>query len=301
VTPRPGFPQTLDVALKSQQQLQEERTPRVARSPEGHELRLVEGGRIKMGAPRREPGRRANEPLRDVELVRPFYLAAHEVSNAQLKRFDPTHSSGRIGDESLELDAQPAVRVAWQQAAAYCNWLSDRERLPRAYVVRDGRLQAAVPLTTGYRLPTEAEWERVARHATPQGPLKYPWGRALPVPQGGGNYADERARGLVSQVLEGYHDGHRASAPVASFAPNALGFFHLGDNVAEWAHDLYTLTPSVEGQLVRDPVGPAEGEYHVIRGASFLHATVTELRLSARDSGKEPRADVGFRVARYAQ
>ena len=52
---------------------------------------------------------------------------------------------------------------------------------------------------------------------------------------------------------------------------------------------------------MRDPVGPAEGEYHVIRGASFLHGTVTELRLSFRDYGKDPRPDVGFRVARYAQ
>ena len=301
VTPRPGFSQTLRVALKSQQQLREERMPRVAQSPEGHELHLFDAARIQMGAPRREPGRRANEPLRDVELARPFYVATREVSNSQFRRFEAQYTSGLVGDQSLDIDTQPVVRVTWQQAAGYCNWLSDRERLPRAYVERDGRLAAAVPLTTGYRLPTEAEWERVARYPTPQGPLKYPWGNALPVPPGAGNYADESARSLVKQVIEGYDDGHKVSAPVFSFAPNALGFFHLGDNVAEWAHDFYTLTPSVQGQLVRDPVGPPEGEYHVIRGASFLHGTVTELRLSFRDYGKDPRPDVGFRIARYAQ
>jgi len=301
VTPRPGFTQTLSIALKSQQQLREERMPRVAQSPQGHELHLFEAVRIQMGAPRREPGRRANEPLRDVELVRPFYVATREVSNAQFRRFEAQYASGFVGDQSLDLDTQPVVRVTWQQAAGYCNWLSDREHLPRAYVERDGRLAAAVPLTTGYRLPTEAEWERVARYPTPQGPLKYPWGNALPVPPGAGNYADESARSLVRQVIEGYDDGHKVSAPVDSFAPNALGFFHLGDNVAEWAHDFYALTPSVLGQLVRDPVGPAGGEYHVIRGASFLHGSVTELRLSFRDYGRDPRPDVGFRVARYAQ
>jgi len=301
VTPRPGFPQTLSVALKSQEQAREEQMPRVATSPEGHELRLVEGGRIRMGAPRREPGRRANEPLRDVELARPFYVATREASNAQFRRFEPQHSSGRVGDQSLDIETQPVVRVSWQQAAGYCNWLSDRERLSRAYVERDGKLAAVVPLTTGYRLPTEAEWERVARYPDGRGPLKYPWGAALPVPPGAANYADTSARGLVAQVLEGYDDGHKATAPVDSFGAKGLGLFHLGGNVAEWAHDLYTLTPSVLGQLVRDPVGPAEGEYHVIRGASFLHGTITELRLSYRDYGKDPRADVGFRIARYAQ
>ena len=301
VTPRPGFPQTLAVALKSREELRQERMPRVATSPEGHELRLVESLRIKMGAPRREPGRRANEPLRDVELVRPFYVATREVSNAQFRRFEPQHSSGRVSDQSLDVDTQPAVRLSWQQAAAYCNWLSDRERLPHAYSDRGGALVAVVPLNTGYRLPTEAEWERIARYPEGRGPLKYPWGPALPVPPGAANYADASARGLVAQVLADYDDGHKATAPVDSFEPNALGFHHLGGNVAEWAHDLYTLTPSVEGQLVRDPVGPAEGEYHVIRGASFLQGTVTELRLSFRDWGKDARADVGFRVARYAE
>ena len=66
-------------------------------------------------------------------------------------------------------------------------------------------------------------------------------------------------------------------------------------------HDFYAITPSVPGQLVRDPTGPAEGEYHVIRGASWMHATVTELRLSYRDYGKDPRPDLGFRIARYAE
>jgi len=301
VTPRPGFPQTVSVALKSREELREERTPRVARSPEGHELRLVEGGAFKMGASRREPGRRANEPLRDVVLARRFYVATREVSNLQFRRFEPGHTSGRVGAESLDLDDQPAVRLTWQQAAAYCNWLSEREGLPKTYVERDGRLQAAVPAGTGYRLPTEAEWERVARYPEGTTALKYPWGPSLPVPPGAGNYADARARGLVAQVLEGYDDGHAATAPVQSGAANALGLLHLGGNVAEWAHDFYSIMPSVEGQVARDPVGPAEGEYHVIRGAGFLHATVTELRLSYRDYGRDARPDVGFRVARYAE
>jgi formylglycine-generating enzyme required for sulfatase activity len=301
VTPRPGFPQTVKVALRSLEERREERMPAVARSPEGHELRLVAPGTFKLGASRREPGRRANEPLRDVELARRFYVATREVSNLQFRRFEAAHASGRAGGESLDGDDQPVVRVSWQQAAAYCNWLSEREGLAKSYVERDGRLRAVSPLGTGYRLPTEAEWERVARYPDGRGPLKYPWGPALPVPPGAGNYADAKARGLVAQVLEAYDDGYAGTAPVQSLAANALGLLHLGGNVAEWAHDLYSIVPSAEGRSVRDPAGPAEGEYHVIRGASFLHATVTELRLSYRDYGRDPRPDVGFRVARYAE
>ena len=193
------------------------------------------------------------------------------------------------------------VRVSWQQAAAYCNWLSEREGLPKAYVDSAGSLVAASPMGTGYRLPSEAEWERVARYPEGTSPLRFPWGAALPVPPGAGNYADRRARGLVAQLIEDLDDGYAASAPVKSFDANALGLLNLGGNVAEWMHDRYVTTPSLEGQLVRDPLGPAEGEYHVIRGASFLNGTVSELRLSYRDQGKEPRPDVGFRVARYAE
>ena len=66
-------------------------------------------------------------------------------------------------------------------------------------------------------------------------------------------------------------------------------------------HDFYAITPSVRGQLARDPTGPAEGEYHVIRGASWMDATVSELRLSYRDYGRDARPDLGFRIARYAE
>jgi len=289
------------VTLKSEEQAREESMPPRITAASGQELILVKGMKIKMGAPRREPGRRANEPLRDVELVRTFYMATTEVSNAQLREFLATHDSGRAGTQSLNIDGYPVVRVSWQQAAAYCNWLSQRDKLPPAYGRRGSALVATVPLTTGYRLPTEAEWERVARYPSGQGPLRYPWGKSFPIPPEAGNYGDQSAREVLRRTLPDYTDKYPVTAPVSSLGPNAMGIFHLGGNVAEWMHDLYAITPSISGKLVLDPTGPAEGEYHVIRGASWRHASVTELRLSYRDYGKDARPDLGFRIARYAE
>ena len=109
------------------------------------------------------------------------------------------------------------------------------------------------------------------------------------------------SRRLLPSTLAGYDDGYPATAPVRSFTPNPIGIYNLGGNAAEWVHDIYTIYASASGVVDRDPVGPREGELHVIRGSSWQDATVTELRLAYRDYGRKPRADVGFRIARYAE
>ena len=299
VTPKAGLPQSVRVRLNSEKEKQAAARPAVLRTPAGHELRLLSGGRFQMGASRREPGRRANETLREVELGRPFYLAVREVTNEQFKHFKPDHSSGRFGAHDLQGEALPVVQVTWEEAALYCNWLSAQEGLPAAYASRDGRTVPVQPLGTGYRLPTEAEWSRAARYPG-EGPLKYPWGNSLPAPPRAGNFADESARALVAVVLQGYRDDYPATAPVGSFPPNALGIFDLGGNVAEWVHDVYAIPPA-DRPVELDPVGPPPGDLHVILGSSFLQGSVSELRLSYRDYATKPRVDVGFRIARYAE
>jgi len=129
--------------------------------------------------------------------------------------------------------------------------------------------------------------------------LKFPWGETMPPAPKSGNYADESAADLVGEVIKGYQDGFPASAPVGSFAPNGRGLYDLGGNVAEWVNDFHDI--AVGQQVETDPLGPAAGEQHVISGAGWKHAGLTELRLSFRDYGLEGRDDVGFRIARFLE
>jgi formylglycine-generating enzyme required for sulfatase activity len=301
VTPRPGFEQQVLIALQTAKEAQRASLAQRVTTKLGQHLVLVTSpGQFQMGASRREPGRRANETLYEVSLQRAFYMATKEVTNAEFRRFDAAHQSGSRDSFSLDGDAQPVVRVSWEEAARYCNWLSDQEGLPAAYKEINGKLFAESPMTTGYRLPTEAEWTWVARYAGSD-PLRYPWGNEMPPPAKAGNFADQSARSTVRMVIEGYDDGFEVTAPPGSFTANSLGLYDLGGNVAEWAHDLYTIEVSSGFDVMVDPMGPTVGEAHVIRGSSYVQGEVANLRLTYRDYGGDSRDDVGFRIARYAE
>ncbi len=298
IVPEPGLTQAIRAVLRPAGAAG---LPQTIASPQGTELVLVGPGRFEMGASRREPGRRANEVLREVEITKPFYLAVREVTNREFREFKTSHLSGAFGGHNLEIDHHPVVNVTWDDAARYCNWLSEKAGLPPVYVERAGILVPRSPMTVGYRLPTEAEWAWAARYAGSSSPSKYGWGDSLPLPQGAGNYGDASAEGALHTAVPNYSDGYAATAPAGSFSSNNLGLYNLGGNVAEWVQDNYTFTPSAPGVIERDPTGPATGAQHVIRGASWMDTAVTELRLTAREGGDRPRPDLGFRIARSAE
>ena len=300
LTPLVGVEQELKVVLKTIIQAKLESVKPMISAPAGQTLKLFHPGAFTMGASRREPGRRANETVRDVKLTRPFYLGLKEVTNQEYRLFDSGFSSGAVSGNSLDGETQPVAKVTWQQAASYCNWLSREAALTPFYFEEEGRITGFDKTADGYRLPTEAEWAWAARATASGETLKFPWGRELPPAKNSGNFADRKAMALFGRVIGNYDDGYVVSAPAGSFAPNGKGLFDLGGNVAEWTNDYYDVVISTGKKIETDPMGPASGEFHVIRGSSWAHGAVTELRLSFRDYGSKSREDVGFRIARYA-
>ena len=163
----------------------------------------------------------------------------------------------------------PAVNVSWEDADAFCRWLTARER-------KAGRLTDQ----QRYRLPTDGEWNvavglRPEQGRTPeekfQTAVVWPWGCAWPPQPGDGNYAPE---------LE--VDKFTNTSPVASFKPNRHGLFDLGGNAWEWCDDWYN-----DARVTK-----------VLRGGSFHDRKPKDLLAAYRFSGTMHLSgdDIGFRV-----
>jgi formylglycine-generating enzyme required for sulfatase activity len=297
----PALARTIDYALTPEGRAPGWKPPTESVTTKlGQALRLVPAGSFTMGSERREQGRRPNETSRRVTISRPFYLAAREVTNAEFRRFRPNHSAGFVDKRSIDLDVQSVTGVGWADAIAYCNWLSEQDGLPPAYEQKGGNWVLRVPMTTGYRLPTEAEWEYAARFGGAGKPQRrYDWGDALPVPPGHANLAGAEATAAVERMLEGWNDEYQAVAPPGKHMANPLGLYDLAGNVSEWVNDVYA--SFIEPAPATDPLGPATaGPRRVIKGSNWRTASFGELRAAWREGAEASSQDIGFRIARNA-
>jgi formylglycine-generating enzyme len=159
--------------------------------------------------------------------------------------------------------SHPVVLVRYDDALAYCRWLSD---LMGRFV----------------RLPTEAEWEKAARGGA-EG-LKYPWGNEID---------SSHANFLTDPATK----NERGTRSTGTYPPNAYGLYDMSGNVWEWASDWYSAEYYGFGE-VRDPRGPASGSLRTVRGGSWVNHDVSMLRCAYRH--KVPpdtyAHSVGFRI-----
>jgi hypothetical protein len=195
------------------------------------------------------------------------WFGKYEVSNGQYKRYDATHSSRQIEGLSLDGNDQPVVYVSWNEAVAYCDWLTRhyKNRIPVGYV---------------FRLPTESEWMWAASTG---GSRNYPWGDDWPPLYG--NYSDESGRKSLSQWkgIEGYDDGYAVTAPVDSTGMNELGVFGLAGNVWEWTTDWKN---------------PSNQTFKVRKGASWDFDPQESLKIAVQgyDRPSSRYETIGFRI-----
>jgi formylglycine-generating enzyme required for sulfatase activity len=271
----------------------------------GMKLVLVPAGTCTMGSPPGQAGRSEWEEEHEVEVTRPLYMGAHEVTIGQYRRFvaatgyrtdaekngkggfgydpetgklevDPRFSWRHPGWEVT--DEHPAVNLSWQDCKAFCDWLAKKE----------GK---------AYRLPTEAEWEYACRAGTT---TRYSSGDDPETLARVGNVADASAAKLFPQWQTLRADDHFAfTAPVGSFRPNAFGLYDMHGNALEWCEDwLWYVNPEQR----KDPQGAPFGVLRVQRGGSW--ADFPYQSTSARRSGLGPDnycISSGFRVVMPAE
>ena len=194
----------------------------------------------------------------------------------------------------------PINNITWNDAALFCNWLSAREKLPSFYITDNNTIVGYNSASIGYRLPSEAEWEWLARYAKRSAPTQFVWGNQTTLPKAVGNLADESAKNNVAVYIPRYNDGYPELAPIASFPSDKAGLYDLVGNVSEWTHDVYSVDNTNETR--NDPLGNAYNtgrSGHVVKGSSWRSGTLSELRSAYRLRAVGKADDRGFRIARY--
>jgi sulfatase modifying factor 1 len=266
-------------------------------------LALIPTGTFRMGLPD-EDADDDHKPQHEVR-ISAFYLGVTEVTRGQFRHFvretkykTEAENDGKGGwgwdEESRSLkqnpkytwlnpgfeqtDLHPVVNVTWNDAVAFCEWLSQ---------VEDRK----------YRLPTEAEWEYACRARTT---TKYSSGDDPESLASVANVADGTAKTKYPDWTWAIvaRDGFIYTAPVAQFRPNAFGLYDMHGNVWEWCHDgfdaeYYKRSPK------EDPSGPSQSTLRVFRGAGWFchpHSGYSGGRGRGRPGIRA--SDLGFRVAR---
>jgi formylglycine-generating enzyme required for sulfatase activity len=243
---------------------------------------------FRMGSPDDEPRRDANEVLHQREIGRSFAVSLHEVTIEQYRRFRPEYAPD---PQVASSENSPANYVSWTEAAAYCRWLSEQEKVPEDQMCFPpvDQIHESMSLfpdllsRSGYRLPTEAEWEYVCRGGTES---KYLFG--------------------VHDEESVYFERHLSNAsevtwPVGTLWPNPFGMFDVQGNVHEWCLDAFGEYPVIGTNVTSTLAETAglSGTARVCRGASYRSAwRMSRSAFRFQFLPTEKASTIGFRLVK---
>lgn len=194
------------------------------------------------------------------------WVSKYDITNGEYRKYKPDHNSGEYKGHSLNMERQPVVMVNFDDAKAFAEWLTERER-------QAGRL----PEGYQYCLPDGDKWTKFAQCGDGR---RYPWGNEWPPKYG--NYADETAMKTFEKdwisIISGYNDGYAVTCQVEQSGKNPWGLYGVGGNVWEWTSE-------------------AHGASRVLRGASWDSVEDDLQCVSRYSSDPLRRCDyIGFRL-----
>ncbi len=268
------------------------------------EMLKIPAETFKMGSPLSEKFRSGDETQHSVRIARDYFLGSTEVTHAHwtlVLEWGTTNGytdlpAGRNGWNGGSIGNHPVTEVSWFDAVKWCNALSEWTGLVPAYtldgtVFRTGngeRLKCNWD-TTGYRIPTEAEWEHACRAGN---------ATAYFTGQNTKGYCEPEPNLDLAGWYCGNSDGNTHPVAAPEKQPNGFGLRDLHGNVLEWCWDWYG---SYATSASVDPKGPSTGSQRASRGGSWSDAA--QYCRSAFRSRGEPSVrsgNIGFRISRTA-
>jgi formylglycine-generating enzyme required for sulfatase activity len=283
------------------------------------EMVLVKAGSFQMGNPGEAGVYLYAKPVHLVNLTYDFEIGKYEITNEQFLEFlnaaDVT-SNGYLNEHPLlNTDSEycefqykngdftllpteklnyPVIEITWWGAIEYCNWLSEKSELAKAYdsngnlLDHHGNKTTDITQVEGYRLPTEAEWEYAARGGNEStGDYKY----------AGSNDFEDVAWARSNSVNKNHpiYNG-QGTHEIGQKAPNELGLYDMSGNAGEWCHDFF-IKYTRETRI--NPIGPDRSHFRIMRGAGWYSRPewcAVFMRFSSEST--ETTHQYGLRIAR---